>query len=400
MQAGDISTVTAFIGSISGTVDVECVSEVSYEIESITVNANPKYNIAGGTSTITAIVTDTDGQFVPDGTAVYFITSSGTLSASSANTVNGMATVNLELSASMQAGDISTVTAFIGSISGTVDVECDTEEGPTAVINSTPDPAKGIVPFELYLDAYASTSQSGIVSYEWDFGDNTTGTGEVINHTYSHIGTYTVVLTVTDSNGKKGYDNISVEVVKPPVAVINTTPPHSNGVVSGVFPFKVYFDAYESTSESGIVSYFWEFGENNEMGTGITTNHTYNEPGIYTVYLTVTDSNGFEAYDSVIVSEPQVETIVTADPETITPGGSSTISAFFKYSTGIAIPDGTNVTFSISGDTDGAIIATISGETTNGLASAILTMNNPGTVIVKAETTYSSGTVNVTCEEP
>lgn len=40
-----------------------------------------------------------------------------------------------------------------------------------------------------------------IVSYEWDFGDGATGTGNVGLHRYSSPGVYTVVLTVTDNHG-------------------------------------------------------------------------------------------------------------------------------------------------------------------------------------------------------
>jgi PKD repeat protein len=121
-----ILSVTDTNGKVGyATVVIIVTTEEEADVESITLNANPEFNVAGGTSEITAVVTNTEGDSVPDGTAVYFITSSGTLSASSANTVNGMATVNLELSASMQAGEVATITAFIGDVSGTVDVECE-----------------------------------------------------------------------------------------------------------------------------------------------------------------------------------------------------------------------------------------------------------------------------------
>jgi PKD repeat protein len=52
------------------------------------------------------------------------------------------------------------------------------------------------------FDGSGSTAVTGtIVSYAWDFGDGTTGTGATTTHTYSAPGTYFATLTVTDSNG-------------------------------------------------------------------------------------------------------------------------------------------------------------------------------------------------------
>jgi uncharacterized repeat protein (TIGR01451 family) len=39
------------------------------------------------------------------------------------------------------------------------------------------------------------------ISYEWDFGDGTTGTGQTVDHTYASAATYTVVMTATNCDG-------------------------------------------------------------------------------------------------------------------------------------------------------------------------------------------------------
>jgi subtilisin family serine protease len=46
-----------------------------------------------------------------------------------------------------------------------------------------------------------STDDVGIASWSWYFGDNTTGSGSTVSHTYTSRGTYTVSLTVRDGSG-------------------------------------------------------------------------------------------------------------------------------------------------------------------------------------------------------
>ncbi|UCD14423.1 MAG: PKD domain-containing protein [Thermoplasmatales archaeon] len=56
-----------------------------------------------------------------------------------------------------------------------------------------------------YFNASSSYDRDGtIMSYDWDFGDDTSGTGMIINHTYSENRTYKVTLTVTDDDDKQG----------------------------------------------------------------------------------------------------------------------------------------------------------------------------------------------------
>jgi subtilisin family serine protease len=71
-----------------------------------------------------------------------------------------------------------------------------------------------------------------IVSYAWDFGDGTTGSGVSASRTYSAANTYTVALTVTDNGGLTGSTSQQVTVTAP------ATPP-PGGFTLSVTAYKV-----------------------------------------------------------------------------------------------------------------------------------------------------------------
>ncbi len=83
------------------------------------------------------------------------------------------------------------------------------------------------------FDASASSDDVAIVSYEWDFGDGTTGTDQTTTHIYTDPGTYTVTLTVRDAAGNADTDVLIVTVETEPV---NPIPPEvvTFGVVGAI----------------------------------------------------------------------------------------------------------------------------------------------------------------------
>ena len=87
---------------------------------------------------------------------------------------------------------------------------------PTAAFSV--DRTDGAAPLEVRFDASASNDPDGnIVSYEWAFGDGSTGSGQTTAHTYDAAGSYTPSLTVTDNRGAAHSQNgAPITVNSPP----------------------------------------------------------------------------------------------------------------------------------------------------------------------------------------
>ena len=156
---------------------------------------------------------------------------------------------------------------------------------PTASFTATP--ATGPPPLAVTLDASASRDSDGsIVTYAWDFGNGSTGTGRSVDYTYADSGAFEVSLTVTDDDGAQAGARNEIVVNVPPSARIRADP------VDGEAPVTATFDASESTDSDGeIVSYEWEVADNAPV-TGAMIEHTFEEPGVYPVRLAVTDDLG------------------------------------------------------------------------------------------------------------
>jgi len=94
-----------------------------------------------------------------------------------------------------------------GSVSHTVDVTDGTSLPPAASF------ASGCNGSTCTFDASSSWDPDGqIASYNWNFGDGTTGDGHQVTHTYAGAGTYNVTLTVTDNQRATSTRTASVTV--------------------------------------------------------------------------------------------------------------------------------------------------------------------------------------------
>jgi probable HAF family extracellular repeat protein len=88
-----------------------------------------------------------------------------------------------------------------------------TNEPPLAVASSQL--WRGRAPLTVNFSAAGSSDPDGsIISYEWDFGDGTTGTGLNTTHTYTQRGIHIALLTVTDNQGMSATDEIEIRVFR------------------------------------------------------------------------------------------------------------------------------------------------------------------------------------------
>jgi PKD repeat protein len=86
---------------------------------------------------------------------------------------------------------------------------------PTASFAFSPtDPIPGST---VFFNASASRAAPGrtIVSYAWDFGDGTSGSGVTASRRYPTLGSYTVTLVVTDDAGRTAVASQTVPVKFP-----------------------------------------------------------------------------------------------------------------------------------------------------------------------------------------
>lgn len=189
------------------------------------------------------------------------------------------------------------------------------------------------------FDGSASYSRVGSnLMYSWNFGDGQGATGEKVSHRYVLSGPATVTLTVTDSRGAQGIDQIPVTIGA------SGSTPTASFVTSGqaIQSQAVTFDAGASSPVSGgghITSYSWDFGDGTKSTTGNPQiEHVYSQQGAYRITLTVTDNTGNTGASMQVIhvgasaqssvnSNPTSTSTATAVTATNTPTATSTATS-------------------------------------------------------------------------
>lgn len=225
-------------GASTGTAGALQIALGSAAVGFVTLAADPStLPSTGGTSKVTAIVVDTNGNAL-SGVPVTFTTSAGSLSTSLiATDTNGLA------SAIVTTSQQTTVTANVGATSGTstgtggtggtgtttptagqksATVQIGVTVSPTITITPPASVSKGLPAAFTFVVTAAAQGGSPVRNVTVDWGD-----GEIRNlgsfvgsqqvfHVFKNDGTYNVTATVTDVTGYPNF--VSASIVVSPVA--------------------------------------------------------------------------------------------------------------------------------------------------------------------------------------
>lgn len=184
-------------------------------------------------------------------------------------------------------------------------------EGTPDVRNAT---ITGEVPLSIELTPKTSLP---LIKFNWEVQEATSSdiTGTTVRAIYRREGTYTLTLLAENADGK---------TMRMPITV-NVQPPGAEPAIAmkpegGVAPLRVVFDASDTFIPPGqqIAGFRWLFGDERQAREGelgaARVEHTYEEPGEYTVSLTVVLSSGktFNAKRIIVVRRPTLAACLTA----------------------------------------------------------------------------------------
>ena len=186
-------------------------------------------------------------------------------------------------------------------------------------------PLSGDAPLEV---AFTDLSTRHHTTWLWTFGDGGTSSETNPVHLYALPGTYTVSLTVEGLGGidtETKVDYVAANTPPAPVAAFSGTP------LSGDAPLRVQFTDLSSGQHD---QWTWDYGDGSQA-FGPNPYHFFENPGTYTVSLTVTGLGGTDTLtqvDYVVADVPPPPT--AAFSATPTRGDAALEVTFTDLSTG------------------------------------------------------------------
>ena len=194
----------------------------------------------------------------------------------------------------------------IGSSGGASDFDQPTNIKPVADAGG---PYYEVNDVPVYFNGSESYDEDGaITKYEWDFGDGSTSTLVMPNHTYLKDGNYSVKLSVTDNEGETDTDITFVLITEKPNYPPNK--PELFGLATGKIniEYKISIKATDPDNDTIKYNINWsddtnitttEFVQN---ATEVNVTHNWTKAGIYTIKVNaVDDKDAISQYSEMIV---------------------------------------------------------------------------------------------------
>ena len=376
---------TATITAASGGANVGAngglkISVGTAAVGKVILNATPSLVPAtGGTSTITAVVYDINGNTLPSA-PIAFSTTAGSLDKLVATTnANGEATTTLTTATQ------ATVTGSVGAQGGSSGGQTPAPTTPPSTTPTTPAPTTGqssgsvtvgiasapsvlIKPPTTAITAglpasftftvtAATTNGSAVRDLTVSWGDGETQdlgavTGDaVVSHTYRSPGTYRITATVTDSSGNSVAPSTAVTVTST-VLPITITPPSTPPGAGLPATFTIVIGTLPAGDNVRNVHIDWGDGSAQDLGaiSGSTSvSHPYVNAGSYNVTATLTDTVG----NTATVTSP-ITVVPTASPTIIITPSVATATRIATFQIQVTPPSGVGIQDALLDFGDGA----------------------------------------------
>jgi hypothetical protein len=328
----------------------------------ITLTAPARVLPVGGTTEVSAVVVESAGTPVQNGTTVRFSTTLGTVSPTEVQTRNGVATTTFSAGTTSGTARVTANSGAAGGGSGTsaanvVEIVIGAAAATSVLVTASPSTVLatgGVVAIVASaLDASGNRLVGVTVSFSTTTGALSASTVTTDSDGEARVQlTTSLAATVTARAGNQS-GTASVTVATPTSVTIATTPNPSlsgNAITLTVTP---------ATGTTPRIGLSWGDGNSQDLGLvaaarGVT--HAYTNPGIYSITVTATGPSG----DTFSTSTTQTVTSRPAPTLTVTPTTglfSTTIFAFTvtpaanSSPSNVAIDFGDGTTFDFGGIT-------------------------------------------------
>ncbi|MCB0094766.1 MAG: PKD domain-containing protein, partial [Caldilineaceae bacterium] len=185
-------------------------------------------------------------------------------------------------------------------------------DAPAVALHAAP--TVGETPLAVNFTASASDVDQDLLTYIWDFGDGAVAAGAASQrHIYAQSGVFTTTVTVSDgviaTMAQVGIQVHGAPLTPEPTPTAPANrPPTINLVMApamGSAPLLVQMSANAVDPDGDLLSYSWDFGDGIQAGSVPTITHLYEQTGVFTATVTVSDGRGgtAAAWHTVVVDD-------------------------------------------------------------------------------------------------